>query len=103
MKHKVDLNSNAAERHTGLDSLLEGDIKNDTNSDITKDIGDSNDIIIEIDSNFESAKSTIILRLKPSTVNAIDELAHQARKSRNYMAQLLLEQAVSKVKFKKKD
>jgi hypothetical protein len=103
MKPKVDLSNNASKRQGPLDSLLEGDISNDTNSDITQDISDTNDITIEVNNDYETAKSTIILRLKPSTVNALDEIAYKARKSRNYIAQKLLDQAISKVKIKTKE
>jgi hypothetical protein len=67
---------------------------NDSNHDST------NDIIIETGNIVDNINVPIILRLKPSTVQNLDNIAYKTRRSRNYVAQQLLDQAMKNVKLK---
>ncbi len=86
----------------GIFNIGNNNINKDIKSDITKDSNNTKDIIIEFDSDVEKSNAAILLRLKPSTVKALDDLAWEIRKSRNYTAQILLEKALANAKIKKK-
>lgn len=104
MKKVVNLSGNADKRHSGLDSLFEGDITTDinekVNSDIITDINDANDITIEMNDLVDNINVPIIARLKPSTIKNLDDIAYKTRRSRNYVIQKLLDQAMANVKLK---
>jgi hypothetical protein len=107
MKREVDLSKNASKRHDeseGLDGVFnnESDSKPDITDINTNSTNNINDIVIEFDEDVESINVAVLLRLKPSTVKALDDLAWQTRKSRNAVAQILLDKAISNVKIKKK-
>lgn len=100
MKPVVDLAKNAEDRTGGIDAVLEDDSKSDIKDDTNDIKHDSNDIIIETGDQIDRINVPIILRLKPSTINKMDDIAYKTRRSRNYVAQQLLDQAMNNVKLK---
>ena len=96
---KLDLTGNIFEIGRDTKSDIKGDTIEKTNGDIKSDIKDSNDIIIETD-RVDKINVPIILRLKPSTIKNLDDIAYKTRRSRNYVAQKLLDQAITNVKLK---
>jgi hypothetical protein len=82
--------------HIGVEK--ESDITEKVNSDIVHDIKDSNDIVIEMNDLIDNINVPIIARLKPSTIKNLDDIAYRSRRSRNYVIQQLLDQAIKKLK-----